>query len=228
MTHKYTREEAYKKLKNILKKADPSKNPSEHEVQLALKIAQKFALEYHLDMAGISSDDEAKPSDIITVALDLRTKSVPSWASMLVNIVAQNHNVVCYLSNSQIMLMGLPDMVEVAKITSEYVIDSAKALWKRHLATIETRNRSESLAHRNDYMQGFRKGLRDAYKENVESHALVLVKPQALVVREEQLHLRKGATAHLIHAGSDSSYQAGVKDGKSTGAYKTEARRRIE
>ena len=70
---------------------------------------------------------------------------------------------------------------------------------------------------KNDYITGFLRGLRDKYKEQVESkgYALVLVKDDVVVKAVEKKKLKKRLKDNLVSSGLPGPFEAGYKDGRS-------------
>ncbi|MDF9408503.1 hypothetical protein L7E55_09055 [Pelotomaculum isophthalicicum JI] len=76
--------------------------------------------------------------------------------------------------------------------------------------------KSGTIPPKNDYIIGFLNGLRDKFKEQVESkgYALVLVKDALVVKAVEDKKLKSGRTSRIVMAGSTGAREAGYREGR--------------
>ena len=212
------------KIKNILAKADPSKNDSLAEIEVALATAQRLALKYGIDLDSIGED---KPEDVVSKVVDLGTKSTPSWASILVNIVAKNHRCKCYKQvrrdDSDLILMGLERDVDVAMVVALYTVGVARVMWEKYLKVLKSQGksttRSESLRYRNDYMDGFASGINENYKKNVQEYGLVPATPGIVQQKFEAMTLHQESSSRS-RMGDWGAYNQGYKDGREVSSRK--------
>lgn len=227
MEASFDRSKIIEKIKAILSKADPTRNDSEAEVQAALNMAQKMALKHGLDLDVISAegklDEEAEDRPF-----KQETKSAPTWVALIVNVVCNNHRVKCYRRSygrgySELRLVGLPRDLDVAEVICRYAVGTCAVLFKKWLES-ERRHRdisrSQALALRNDYVDGFVRGISQSYAKNVSETGLVPVAPTKTIEKYESLHLVKGRPDSRTRSGDMGAYMQGREDGINMNARK--------
>ena len=155
------------------------------EAQSALAKAQILMAENDLSMTEI----EAATSEegVTEQDLNLNKKKTADWEKRLVSVVARSFRCIVfyyYIDNgSKIAIVGMPSDVEIAVEAANFALEAATKAWSKYRPKLKRKRESEGrdttrrtmneLKH--DFMKGFRTGVRNALKKNVESHALVLV-----------------------------------------------------
>lgn len=214
------------KIKAVLKKADPTRNNSQAEVQAALDMAQRLALKYGLDLDTIAAEGniEEEAEDRL---FKQDTKSAPTWVLLIVRVVCDNHRVKCYKRSyggggSEVRLVGLPRDLDVAEVICRYAIGTCSVLFKKWLEEERERryiSRGLALSLRNDYVDGFVTGISNSYAKNVAETGLVPVAPTKTIEKYESLNLRKCRDSRT-RMGDRRAWVQGQEDGRNMNARK--------
>jgi hypothetical protein len=200
---------------------------SRDEAEAAMLKAQELMLKYRV------SEDDLKPEDVkITtqqVMVDIGFKKVPFWVWQLAMVIADNFRCFTWKSSKwfdsnpdawtsgayffQPVFMGTEDDVKIAVATFKFAVRAAKSLYRQ----FRDANGVNYAGDRNAYYRGFVDGLRAKYRDQVQSKALIIVKPDQVVERHNEIAkgFRKGTASNANVWGSDSAREAGYRDGRS-------------
>lgn len=204
-------------------KADPSKNDSQVEMETAMKLAQKIAMQYNLDLSQLG--EETKVSKMLQQEInrgDLFPKNEGQWLVKLLFMLAR-HNF-CRgwtISDGKVVgfnLVGEEHNVQIVMFFFEQL--SARI---RRLARESWGNYSGPET-KNTYLRGFYLGCvagidhqldeqeRAQVREQPEINALILRKDAAVVEFVQSLGLKFSP-----HKGPRSSGTGGIKSGFEAG-----------
>jgi hypothetical protein len=229
-------ERLLEKIRKMLNKADPAKNPSAEEAQSAMLLAQEFMARHGITMEDVQTEDEPVKKEVVDTNID-DYHVLPWWENDLANLIAKNFRCINYRnyrstyrggSSRRIYrhcFVGLKEDVEIAREVFLFAVAAAKsqlsAFCKDWLnSSLGWGYASVPASVKNDYMLGFIQGLRDKFQEQVNKNnwGLILVKDQAVTeyYEDKSKGFKKGRTSQ-ISSGSrdfDHAYTAGYKDGK--------------
>lgn len=205
-----------KKIKKIRDLLDLSQSDNIYEAEDALKKAQRLAAKYGISMDDVFGAKEEKVLD--ESFFELKQKTVPTWVGRLAMVICDNFKTKAYIRGGQgwskLMILGLKEDVEVTKYVITYTMDCFDKFFKKFLKSKGSTSRSESIRLRNDYFEGFLKGIREAFSENVKEFGLVLVCDALVEKRYAELHLRQRRTVSARSFDRDA-WEAGKRDGRS-------------
>ena len=192
-------------------------NPNVHEAQSALEKARALMMEHHLTERDLPGADTAR-AHAVKDLLDSRVgTSYPNWMGSLALTLAQAFRceVVLHSSDRRIGLfvLGVPEDVEVVKQIYPWVRGAAINLG------VAWATRTHESA--DSYYYGFAEGIADAFKAQEDAHqewGLVLRRDPSVdaLAKQEGVHY---ATTRV--RGSQSSRDAGYKDGYAVGQRRT-------
>lgn len=214
------------KIKAVLKLADPSRNPEIHEVEAAMRRAQAIALKYGIDLDKISAEEHID-EDVVEVSMTFDTKTVATWVLRIADVVGENHRVKVFKRGNsfhqEVILMGYKRDCDVAEVIIRYAVGTCSALFRRWLderKKTQDLTRSQSIALRNDYVDGFIMGIRSSYAANVKENGLVPVCPTKVLDVFNGMKMRTIKTSS-IRMGDMDAYLSGKKDGEAMGSRKS-------
>lgn len=205
-------------IRNLLARAEGT--DSEHEAQAALLKAQELMHKYRVEEGDLSE----KKLEIVTrqVMLDVGYQKVPYWVWRVVSVVAENFRCFnwkrqkCGIGRRwyyQPMIMGDENDVEAAAQAIQFAINAAKQLYRRFRDSELDEARA---GDRNAYYLGFVDGLRQRYLDQVQEKALIIVKPDQVIKRYNEIARGFTATspAYIALSSNDSARSAGYRDGR--------------
>jgi hypothetical protein len=209
------REDVIRKIQKALALA--GNNPSEAEAQTAMLMAQRLMAEHNIHMTEVAearSVEEKQKIDRMQVDI----KEILWWKWELANIVADNFR--CHTTksaNRSINFYGLEDDVVLCEMVFVYAMTTIIYLSKKYIReTVEKGQRLRAVPLKNGYIEGFLRGLRHAFRNQVESvggMALVLVKPEVLVRYVEDRKFGKTAPSRNLTDYDNGAMSAGYQDG---------------
>lgn len=231
------KETALEKIKKLLAKTQ--NNPSEHEVQSALLMAQRMQIKYNISMSEVEMVTNAKKTKNITKEELTDLEKSIWWVSLLGSVIARNFRCECVQESRYkkriLKFLGLQEDVPVARevflfsrASLEYCSDSYIAnicnginltpMKKRPVHQQKVFTASDFVDDKNDYIKGFLKGLDAKFKEQVEKNnwGLMLVKDDAVIE-----YTKKNYSSHVSipysnkGKGNAEHYNAGYEDGYS-------------
>jgi len=207
------------KVHLLLNKA--ANNPSQEESQSCLLMAQKLMIEHGISQSEVDAQEDKETPVKSVIRLRTNYERLSWWKKEIAKVIADNFRCHHYInrlgSNSRIVFIALEQDAELAKVTFEFACDAIKYGLK-HFAKIwkSQRGYTPDSAVKNDYMDGWIRGLRDKFKEQIDkcNWGLILVK-DALVVQEyESINLKKSRAPKVTISGSTSARSSGYQDGK--------------
>lgn len=216
------------KIFNRIKKtlALAKNNPSEHEAQAAMLMAQKLLAKHGLTLKDMEGEDTTEGLKKV-VRLDIiePTGRLVWWRSSLAEVIARNFKCKCFLTKygnyeKVITFMALEEDAEIAKEVYLYAEKVADNLATKYVQK-QYREGNNTKGVRNDFMKGFIAGLDEKFIEQVEKNnwGLVIV-TDALVVQEfKELKVRyvNSTGVRPKFSGSESAYNEGHESGKNFG-----------
>ena len=216
-------QELIERIKKCLALA--SNNSNENEVRNAMKMAQTLALKSNIDIDSIELFDDVKKQDVVNDKLNQNTKNFQMWRYRLCKVISDNFKVGIYVNRdyrgSWIGLIGEKDSIEIAKQVFAYAEAAYISLSKKFIDSVKlTRhlNRSITVRLKNDYFEGFLKGIDEAFKENVEEMGLIVIKPDEVIQFMGGLSQTKRKSA--VRSGDAEAQERGKSDGHLTGQQK--------
>lgn len=205
---------AIRKIQKALKLANGNTNAE--EAQNAILLAQRLMAKHGLTAQDISFQEDATPE---ARRATLRKNRIEWWHRDLILIVSNNFRCYCFFSSGYYVgFLGLPEDVDIALEVygfAESAIKHNSSLYlKNHSSYSKSRKYSNSL--KNDYISGFLQGLRDKFKEQIESEslALVLVKHDVVVKAHDDAKFKTAKVMQVNRLGDSEAQQQGYADGK--------------
>lgn len=212
------------KIKKCLQLA--GNNSSAHEVENALKMAQRLALKAGINIEDIELDSAKRKAEIEQDGIDQTTKTCPSWRYYICKIIADNFRTSVYIAKghreSSLKVIGLPEDVQITKEVFAYAENAYLRLSKQYIDEVKkTRSldRSLSIRLKNDYFHGFKKGLEEAFAENVKELGLIVLKPEE-VGEWISDNCRTNRVAGVKRLGNQEAIGRGMNDGSFVGKSK--------
>jgi hypothetical protein len=207
--------ELFDKIIKLLAKAEGTSN--EHEAQAFLNKAQQLMAqnnikEEDLEAVNLKKEERIGQEDII----DDRATSARNI--YLANIVAENFKVKVFKHNEKLVFMGLEDDLTIAKMTFQ-AIHTFMERRRRQIYKEAQKAGLPTKGIREDYVQGFLRGLAEGFKKNVQEYGLMVITPQTVVDQfnelmsgSKQTKARSGGSA-----GNKEMFRRGYEDGKGYG-----------
>lgn len=228
------------KLKKILNKADASKNPSEEEVQTAMKMAQAMAIKHNIDLASIKVDEE-ESNGIETDRANLASKvgrTRRPHHDPLARVLMDCFQVkFIWLGGSNAAIVGESTDVALAQYCWDWLDPVFPKLYLAYIKGIGLiRTASDNNVRRRSFYEGVESGIKKNNKRAVEElnkddgnkYALVVIKKEEVVTaryEDEFPDARQSQNrARRIHGGaySEGRTQGGkIKLGHGLGGGKT-------
>jgi hypothetical protein len=207
------KEDILSKVKKLLAVAEGSN--FEQEAQNAMLKAQEFMIKHGVTIEDINYQEGNKEVVDQSVA---ETGRMPWYWKRIMVIVGDNFRCKAYRSKgivSKVCFIGLKEDVKIAKEIFNYAINTVEICAKNY--TIKFKRPGINISGiKNDYIQGFINGLRDKFKEQVESKgfALILVKDDVVIERIEKKGLVKDyRSSHRVNR-NQIAKQAGYQQGR--------------
>ena len=223
------------KIKKLFLLAEQDKNNSEAEAYAALIKAQDLMVQYGLSQAqvdGVMMGKQETPEEVDSGVYGKRTSPF-HW--MVAKIIADNTR--CFYWRTTIYetvhgyskkvgysmkFLGTETDVQIAVASFKFVLAEGQKNWKRFWNSYLRENgqppKGFMSSYRDSYYSGFSQGLRSAYEQNVESKALIIVKPDSVVEahRVRSRHFQSSKTRMLNSFTGSSAYAAGQRDGSAS------------
>lgn len=208
-----TKEDILSKVKKLLAVAEGSNY--EQEAQNAMLKAQEFMLKHNLTIEDIEFKEDKKE---VTDETAMQTSRMPWYWKNLMMVIGENFRCQPYISKGRISracFIGLKEDVKLVKEVFNYAVNTVEKCAKNYTEKYKRPGFNIS-GVKNDYIQGFIIGLRDKFKEQVESKgfALMLVKDDAVIQAIENKKLRKGQSSRITRNYNDDAKQAGYQQGR--------------
>jgi hypothetical protein len=208
------------KIKKALRLAN-AKN--DHESHTAMLLAQQMMAKYNLSMEDIEIDsvEGARQKEVVEMYVTKPTK-LQWWQKELANVIADNFRCYTYFrtlrGRSRLIFLGLKEDTQIAREVYAYAQDSIEYFSIRYLDQNGIVGLSERTKVRNDYIAGFIRGLRDKFREQVETNkdewGLILVKDTDVVERYNKLNLKADSPSQATRGYNSEAIEAGYREGK--------------
>lgn len=206
------------KIKKLLAKAEGTNN--EAEAQAFLFKAQELMAKNNLDMEDLKVDSDSK--EIIEDVVLSGKKTTAARNLTLALIIAKNFKVEVMLSRRPgiegkvIVFLGFKEDIKIANMTftsiSKFMEKRRRQIYKQ--AQKEGR---ETKGIREAYTQGFLKGLEEGFWKNVTEKGLVVVTPEEVRNRAQEICGNNKTTFTQKDKRGTKEYSEGYKDGKGYG-----------
>jgi hypothetical protein len=223
-----------RKIQMLLRKT-PENGATEAESHNAILMAQKLMAQHKL------TDDDVKEREYSSPEAELFRKEafhrpVTNYMKLeqyhwrVGKIIAENFRCFSYTeadwtvskSVKRVVFLGLKDDTEIAFDVYKFAIKSIEHLSKQYANDNSTfmDNASTKLKIKNDYMEGFMRGLKSKFEEQVKSNnfQLALVKDEIVVAEHNKMEFTNRKARGLSSAGGDTgraARKAGYEAGKS-------------
>ena len=202
---------------------------NEHEAESAMKMAQRLALSEGLDLEKLDLED-TKDDKVYEERLEQETVTLPSWKAQLAVTISSNFRTKVIKSyegeKSFVVIIGKKEDIEITKEMICYAESCLNHFFKKFYADEKKRwleefgekiSRSDAMAIRNTYVDGYLSGLNKAFRQNVQEYNLMVVTPTAVTEYYDNMKLRKGSSDRRVRARDTGAFSAGYEDGKSVG-----------
>ncbi len=208
-----TREDVLSKVKKLLAVAEGSN--FEQEAQNAMLKAQEFMLKHGITTEDIDFQEGKKEVTDESIA---ETGRMPWYWKSLMTILGDNFRCKPYTYKGKISracFIGLKEDVRLVKEVFNYAVNVVETCSKKYTEKYKKPGFNVS-GIKNDYIQGFIRGLKDKFAEQVESKgfALMLVKDDAVMEVIEKKKLRKGQGSRITRSYNDDARSAGYQQGR--------------
>ena len=207
-------EKIMEKIKKVL--ALSKNNPSEEEAAAALLMAQKLMVEHNLTMEEVEGTGEEKAEAVSNYSVT--SGSNTGWKIRLAKIICDNFKTEVLKAGSGFCFIGMEEEVHL----TISLFNLASDIIDRGMKKVRRNARKAGLntsGIAGDYVAGFLDGLKAKFDEQVqkEGWGLILVKPEAVVKKTDQL--TKGSKPVQIkdklgRKGSMAAYNQGYQEGK--------------
>lgn len=191
----------------------------DHESHTALLLAQQMMAKYGLEMEDIENVNTSIPKEIMEMYVTKPMK-LQWWQKRLSGVIADNFKCFTYYRSvggrSRILFLGLKEDTKIAREVYLYAQDSIEILSISYLDSEGIAGMTKRAALRNDYIAGFISGLRDKFKDQVETNnwGLILVKDDALVERHTAMKITKGTESTASRTYDSNAMSVGYDDGQ--------------
>ncbi len=212
-----TEEKVLDKIRKVLAM---TKSSYREEAEAALLKAQELMAQHGLTMAEVEIEREDKNEKQVTDTCISQKRRNAWYEKTLANIIGNNFRCGSYTTLGRgIYFIGLKEDVEIAREVFHYALTAMLYLADEYVKCHKDVNwmRFDARGIKNDYITGFLSGLRDKYREQVESkgYALILVKDALVVKAMEKKKLKKRRDNNHVTSGSSLAFDAGYEDGRS-------------
>lgn len=223
-------EELIEKIKKLLALSSSS---NENEAMLAMQKAQELMVKYSINRGDIDAS-EVEDKKVVTEIVIANKGRIMWYESDLARIVSDNFRCVYFTRGIKgnrcrnLCFMGLETDVEICKWVFNYALNQMKKLGNNAVKTY-TPNDFEIIYHmepkpakiRNDFYTGFTRGLKKAFKEQIEKNnwGLILVKDALVEKEEENLHIKivRPSGIRPMFGGDNRIINKGFTEGYNTG-----------
>lgn len=221
-----SKEKIVKRIQKLLALA--ADNANANESQNALLMAQKMMIEEGLTEADVSTESgghEAAKKEAYTKPFT-DYKKMDFWEGQLAMIIAENFRCFCWFNSDfkiegkRLMFVGLKDDVDLAFEVFKFASRSIEYHVKEFVNELKGYGEKVTAGHKNEYILGYLNGLRDKFKEQVESNSwtVALVKDE-IVLKEyddikARLGLKSSRRSNVSLAGDKDARQQGYNKGK--------------
>lgn len=212
-------------IERIMKLLELSNSPYEAEALSAMSKAEALMAEYNIEKDALRPKEETV--EVIEETVDFGRKTLPMWITYLAGIISSHFRVMHYYKNyyreKELIFVGEPEDVQVARATMEYAVNTANTLWKGFYNNYkkthgQSPRRDITEALKNDYLISFVKGTKarlDA-QASARKEMVPVMHPKTKEVYEETTQgstkLKRRAMSVLEN---EQARNAGYADGRS-------------
>jgi len=208
------------KKENVLEKvkklfAVAENNPYLEEAQNAILRAQFLMLKHGVTVEDIDFQEGKKEVVDESIA---ETGRMPWYWKSLMMVLGDNFRCKAYIQKrniSKACFIGLKEDVKLVKEVFNYAVNVVEVCAKNYVVKYKKPGFNTS-GIKNDYILGFINGLKDKFKEQVESKgfALMLVKDNAVIEAIENRGLKKGQRSNFLVNRNQDARDAGYQRGR--------------
>lgn len=187
-------DEIVEKLKKILAKADPARNPSQAEVEMAMKMAQKLAIQHNIDLGTINVNEGEDTGAIVTERVDVHSTLADTWRphhSCIYHVLQQCFQIqMIRLGGSHAGMVGERTDVQIAAYCWAWLDPLFPRLYLTYIKSIGLIRTSEDNAvRRRSFYEGVADGIiennrhliKELPKQEANQYALVLARKEDIV-----------------------------------------------
>ncbi|WP_025683619.1 DUF2786 domain-containing protein [Paenibacillus maysiensis] len=192
-------------------------NGNAEEAQAAMLLAQRLMAKHGLTTSDLKTEEN---QTVEASRGTVRKSRIQWWEEKLTTIIAENFRCYGFLRRGRLIgFLGLPDDVAIATEVFQFAENAIRyhlAEYLKQVYSPYSPSRKRTNAIKNDYIDGFLKGLSDKFREQVanESLALVLVKHEVVETAYHEAGWKKGKQINRTSAGDQSAMLQGYEDGR--------------
>jgi hypothetical protein len=204
----------------------------EEEAYSALTKAQDLMIEYGISQAQVDATDLVNNEEAVVLGTGNYGKRTSAFHWQAAQVIAENTrcftwrtrvvNSYGYAVGYEMMFLGTAMDSQIASASFTFCIKEGTRGWHRFWRKKTNYDHRLKLyngimtEYRDGYYLGFVRGLKTAYSNNIESRALILVKPDTVIesYEEKKKKINSVRTREISSISSDS-YEAGLADGQS-------------
>ncbi len=220
------------RIRKLLNLAEGTRH--QEEAESAMLKAQLILAENGWEMDDVPGFQDTRK--VLYDCIDTDGKTPQNWQSIIAGVVAKNFRITLYFSTSyyarngrrvrELKMVGMKHDVETCKEVTSFAFrwfeKNFKTFlnnWKREnkqvwLYSSGGENTSRTRRMKNDYLMGFKSGLDEKFKQQVEERALVLIQNAVVKQAVNELGLRSGGSMSMSRGYNDEAYNRGRHDGK--------------
>jgi len=203
------------KIHNLFKLAE--NNTNQNEAQNAMLKAQQLMAQNGIEQSEVHQI--LKPKEVIQDHItDVRRLSW--WEKNLASIIARNFRCEIYISKvrykgGSIVFLGLKDDVQLAKMVYNFATAAIQNDTTKFVKQYKKQYVVYNVGIKNDFLNGWLKGLDTKYKEQVSQNnwGLVLVKDPLIKQEMDKMKLRKGQSSSITRGHNNNAYGKGFENG---------------
>jgi len=203
------------KIHNLFKLAEGNSN--QNEAQNAMLKAQQLMAKNGIEQSEVIGI--LKPKEVLSENIT-EVGRLSWWEKSLSMIVAKNFRCEIYIhkvryKGGSIVFLGLKDDVRLAKMVYNFataaILNDTVKFVKQYKKNYVVYN----VGIKNDFLNGWLKGLDAKYKEQVSQNGwgLILVKDPLVQQELGKIHLRKGQRNSVNRDHNDNAYGKGFENG---------------
>lgn len=208
------KESVLRKIRKALALAHDHSNAEES--QSAMLLAQRLMAKHNVAASDITDVSKKDVTKRVGRSYS-QSQRIAWWQVQLGSIVAENFRCYLYRSGGHVVFLGLEEDVPIASDVFEFASSAIRHASSQYLLKNRAkRTRQDAIARKNEYIHGFLDGLREKFKEQVESEsmALVLVKDGLVVQAYEEMEFKSGRRWNITRSFDDEARLRGYMDGK--------------
>lgn len=202
-------------------------NPERAEAEAAMLKAQEMLLQYGLSMEGIQfANEEQEKKEVVQEGFAWGNgRKLQWWMKSLASVLAGNFRCYIYILNGyqkKVVFIGLKRDVEVVGEVYKFAVAFGVTNWNKYRAQNYMKDYAQGVHSekrfttktKNDYFDGYIKGIQDKFIKQVQSKALIILKDVLVTEAYAKMHLRSAARQSIAMGGRSGAYDKGYADGK--------------